>query len=232
MVFITRQDIWNAVQKRTDFQNTLSLMTQKVALCLARYGNSNNNCGWSCSNNSLPWPAPLALSDYADITRYNDQSNLYAGRVPYDVSTSKGSHNPLSNLMTTANCPAGWASVDPWWNNWKDHLFYALAQEFRPTSSGGQSCGWSSQCLSKNGSGHYAAVVMFANSRLAGQVRASDTTGVNSVPRGTISNYLESNNASNFTGASGNENYKTGTASSTFNDVLCSIDDNLNVTCP
>jgi hypothetical protein len=69
---------------------------------------------------------------------------------------------------------------------------------------------------------------MFANSRLAGQVRASDTTGVNSAPRATISNYLENNNASNFAGANGNENYKTGVG---INDVLCFIDDNL-VTCP
>jgi type II secretory pathway pseudopilin PulG len=245
MMFITRQDIWNAVQKRTDFQprnptnpalpnfnNPLIKLTQQVANCLVFYASQNDNCGGYCNNNSLPWPAPLVLSDYSANTQYNDQSNLYAGRVPYNVGTSSGFHNPLSTLMTTAVCPGGpggWPSVDPWWNNWKDQLFYALSGEFAPQSGDTPPCG---TCLKINGSGHYAAVVMFANSRLAGQVRASDTTGVNSAPRGTIGNYLESNNASNFTGANGNENYITAPVSSTFNDVLCTIDQNLLINCP
>lgn len=236
MVFITRQDIWNAVQKRTDFQsisptiNPLRKLTYQVALCLANYGNSN----YYNNNYSLPWAAQLSLSDYSVNTNYNDTAYLYAGRVPYLVGTSKSTtYNAYSNLMTTASCPAGWANVDPWWNNWKDHLFYALAQSFKPTSSGNQSCSWwYSQCLSINYSGHYAAVVMFANSGLTGQVRASDTTGTNSLPRSTISNYLEGRNASNFPGANGNENYQISPTSSTFNDVLCYIDGNLQVTCP
>ncbi|NNM68373.1 MAG: hypothetical protein HKM00_00090 [Gallionella sp.] len=225
MVFITRQDIWSAIQKRTDFQSTLKMLGQQVALCLANYGNTSPG-----SNNSLPWPAPLVLSDYSDNTKYDDSAYLYAGRVPYNVATSNTkTSNSFSNLMTTANCPAGWASVDPWWNNWKDQLFYAVSQEFRPSNDTNQSCG---TCLEVNGSGQYAAVVMFASSRLAGQVRASDTTGTNSIPRGTVGNYLEDNNASNFASANGNENYKTAPASSTFNDVLCVIDENLSVTCP
>ncbi|NNM80533.1 MAG: hypothetical protein HKM01_08790 [Gallionella sp.] len=229
MVFITRQDIWNAIQKRTDFQltspnNPLIQMTTQVALCLANYGKHNS----PNDNNSLPWPAPLSLSDYADNTKYDDSAFLYAGRVPYSVTTSKAiTSNSFSNLMTTATCPAGWAGIDPWWNNWKDHLFYAISQAYKPTNYTNQDCG---TCLQINGSGQYAAVVMFASSRLVGQVRASDTTGANSIPRGTISNYLEGNNTSNFSGANGNENYQTGSASSTFNDVSYCIDQNLNVT--
>ena len=226
MVFITRQDIWNAIQKRTDFQSTLQILTQQVALCLANYGNTSPG-----NNNSLPWPAPLLLSDYSDNTKYDDTASLYAGRVPYNVATSNTkTSNPFSNLMTTANCPAGWASVDPWWNNWKDQLFYAVGQEFKPNNDTNQSCG---TCLKINGSGQYAAVVMFANNRLTGQARASDTTGPNSTPRGTISNYLEGSNAGNFPTANGNENYQTGPASSTFNDVLYCIKNDLSVIqCP
>jgi hypothetical protein len=247
MVFITKQDIWNAVQKRSDFQTTLKLLTHDIAACLKYYAFKNDPCGWSCSNDSLPWPAPLTLSDYADSTKYDDTSTLYAGRVPYNVTTSAGGHSQLTalqatTLMSTASCSsAGWTtSDDAWWNNWKDHFFYALSYDFKPSSGGGENCGYS-PCLTVGIPGHnytVAAVVMFANSLVAGQVRASDTTGATSAPRGTVSNYLEDvstgiGNASSYAGATGNEKYYGGTLpSSTFNDVLCYLDTSLTVHCP
>ncbi len=235
MVFITRQDIWNAIQKRTDFQSTnvninpLRQMTYQVALCLANYG--NNNGPWWWHNYSLPWPAPLSLgtnllTDYYSNTNYDDHSNLYAGRVPYNVNTSQATtSNAYSNLMTTSTCGSGWtSSVNVWWNNWKDQLFYALSQEFKPTNSTYQNCGFNN-CLKINGYGQYAAVVMFAGPRLSAlnQTRAD---------KSVVTAYLEGNNAGSFPGANGNENYQTASASSTFNDVLCYIDENLNVNCP
>jgi hypothetical protein len=228
MVFITRQDIWNAVQKRTDFQNTLKQLTDKVADCLVTYAKNNTTC-WSCgSNYSLPWPAPLMLADYTANSQYDDQANLYAGRVPYNVATSAGTHNTLTALMNAASCGGGWTTtVDVWWNNWKNQLFYGLAGGYQPSGGGGQGCGFSHPCLQINGSNHvYPAVVMFANNRLAGQARVSASD------RSNPGNYLESNNASNFTNATGNENYIAAPVSSTFNDVLCYIDQSLNVTCP
>ncbi len=236
MLFITRQDIWNAVQKRSDFVSTLNLLTQRVAECLANYGryNSAGGGGWGGggggwgggggSNDSLPWAAPLALGDYSSNTQYQDQSNLYAGRVPYSVSTSKATTgNVFGNLMTSANCPAGWASIDSWWNNWKDHLFYAIGQSFKPSSNTNQSCG---TCLRINGAGQYAAVVMFAGQRLP----ALNQTRVN---KSIVTDYLEGNNASNFTGANGQENYVAAPVSSTFNDVLYCISPTFSITpCP
>lgn len=124
--------------------------------------------------------------------------------------------------MTTANCPSGWAGVDIWWNNWKDHLYYALGQEFKPSSNLYQSCGWPNVCISIASSNKYAAIVMFAGPRLSA---LNQTRAVKS----DITQYLEGVNAGNFTGASGNEIYQTGSASSTFNDVLYCIDANLNV---
>ncbi len=158
MVFITRQDIWNAVQKRSDFQSTnpninpLIQMTKQVALCLANYG--NNNYPWD--NYSLPRPAPISLgtnllTDYYPNNNYNDSTNtnFYAGRVPYVVNNSKAaSSNNISSpyyLLQSdgANCPnpANWAAIYPWWNNWKDHLFYAIGSAFKPTGNTHQSCG-------------------------------------------------------------------------------------------
>lgn len=224
MIFITRQDLWNAIQKRTDFQNSLNLMTQRVAECLANYGNYNN----VSSNTSLPWPAPLVLSDYSNAAQYQDLSGLYAGRVPYGVSASRtASGNIYSTLMSNAYCPAGWASasINPWWKNWKDHLFYAVGKEFRPSFNTGQDCHWSKPCLSINGSGNYAAVVMLAGPRLSSQDRTV---------KSAVNQYLEGSNASNYPDTtSGNKDYTTAPASSTFNDVLYCIKEDLSVIpCP
>lgn len=224
MIFITRQDLWNAIQKRTDFQNSLNLMTQRVAECLANYGNYNN----VSSNNSLPWPAPLVLSDYSNTAQYQDLSGLYAGRVPYGVFASRtASGNIYSTLMSNAYCPAGWASasINPWWKNWKDHLFYAVGKEFRPSFNTGQDCHWFNPCLSINGSGNYAAVVMLAGPRLSSQDRTV---------KSAVNQYLEGSNASNYPDTtSGNKDYTTAPASSTFNDVLYCIKEDLSVIpCP
>jgi type II secretory pathway pseudopilin PulG len=243
MLFITKQDIWNAVQKRTDFQNTLKLMTQRVAECLANYGKHNSNI----NNKSLPWPAPLslgtnALTDYYPNTNYDDTALLYAGRVPYNVATSKGTtgntiltpyyllEGPLSTGGAGVNnCPsADWfTKYYPWWSNWKEHLFYAIGQTFRPTLNTNQSCG-GFNCLSINGSGQYAGVVIFAEQILSNQTRAD---------KSVIAGYLEGNNASNVAGipfpATGAENYQTAPVSSTFNDVLYCINADLTVIpCP
>jgi len=224
MVFITRQDIWNAIQKRTDFQprnptnpslpnfnNPLVNLTQQVALCLANYGNNNR----PNDNYSLPWAAQLSLSDYSVDTNYNDTYGLLAGRVPYLVGTARSTTgNTLGNLMTTGSCGASWASVDPWWNNWKDHLFYAVSQTYRPTGYTDQYCG---TCVHVNSSGNYAGVVMFAGPRLSTQTRAN---------KSVITDYLESSNSTNVSAGSGSGNYTSSPASSTFNDTVCVINPN------
>jgi type II secretory pathway pseudopilin PulG len=269
-VYITRADIWNAVQKRTDFDptnpnNPLKLLTRQVARCISGYGHYNlgwpTGSGWSAGSSSkaLPWPAPLKLgtnqlSDYAVNANYTDSVSpiytgnplyagppLYAGRVPYNVATSKSaSNNSLgSDLMTsTGSCrligPSGanaepWTSntLDPWWNNWKDHLFYALSNDYRPRVSTNQDCS-GYPCLQINSSfTQYAAVVLLAGPRLSGQARTD---------KSVVTDYLESANGTNFAAtsppANGGENYITGASSPTFNDTMCYINMSLGVTCP
>ena len=239
MLFITRQDIWNAIKKRNDFQpmnpnNPLLLLTKRVAECLANYGNKNSNS----NNHSLPWPAPLVLGDYAVNSNYNDApyatSGSYSGRVPYIVNNSKATTNNsilypsylLQGNGTNCPVPANWAAIYPWYDNWKDHLFYALSKEFEPQNGSTSSCG---NCVRVN-SNKYAAVVMFANNRIGTQVRTSDTT---STDRGNISNYLEGNNATNYPDTNGQGSYQSQAATNYFNDVLYCIKDDLSVIqCP
>lgn len=241
MLFITRQDLWNAILKRSDFTQKLKGMTKAVAECLADYGDNND----LSSNHSLPWPAPLVLvSDYAIPDNYNDESGLFSGRIPHRVYDSKiASNNNMSGtrLMYPGNglnCPHYDASPSnelerlyPWWNNWKDHLFYALSDEYRPRPADTGSCFYGDDCVRVHGSGYYAAIVMFAGSALSGQNRASTTT-TNS-ERGILSNYLEGHNNSSHPNYGGDNEYQTGTASPTFNDILYCIKTNLDVIeCP
>ena len=230
MVFITRQDIWNAMQRRKHFLDTLDNMTQQAALCIAGFGFKNS----LASNHSLPWPAPLYLTDYTDNARYNDHENLYAGRIPYKVNTSQ---SPTHNLIGSpyyllqadgANCPTPtqWAAVYPWWDNWKDHLFYAISQRFHPDSSATPTCD-SAHCLSVNpgNPGNNAAIVIFANKKLSGKSRTD---------KSVVADYLEGRNATNMTGyANGNENYQAETPttppSTTFNDIVYCIKYDLTV---
>jgi hypothetical protein len=231
IVFITKQDIWNAMQKRSDFLNTLNYMTQQVAICIAGYGSHNNTSG----NKSLPWPAQLSLTDYSVNTNYNDYDELSVGRVPYKVNTSRvqtgnSIASPYYLLQADgANCPvpAIWAGIYPWWNNWKDQLFYAVSKEYQPDNSPTGTCD-SGHCLSVNGLGMYAAVVIFSNTALSTQNRASDVTDSQ---RGNAANYLEGSNAYNIASShsNGNEDYQLSVTSSTFNDIVYCIKQDLSV---
>jgi type II secretory pathway pseudopilin PulG len=226
IIFITRQDVWNAIQKRTDLTHTLRLLSQRLAECLADYGRNNTS-----GNFSLPWPAPTALNDYALNSHYGDQASLFMGRIPYDVSTSNSkAHNNMNGaiLMTAANglaCPAYAASpvtelhrLYPWWDNWKDQLFYVLSAAYRPQSSATTPC--SGNCVTVNGQ-PYAAAILFSGPGLAalGQTR---------VDRSTVSHFLEASPAGSIA-ANGSEAYQSATAGLSFNDFLFCIDQSLAV---
>lgn len=215
MVFITRQDIWNAIQKRSDFMTTLTGMTRQVASCIAWYGSNNPNN----DNYSLPWPAPLSLSDYTSDNNYNDSGGIYAGRIPYDLYTSNNTtHNSmysdylLPSTVQSGTCP-GWSpSYYAWWTNWKDHLFYAISKEYGPIpyNNDTNNCG---TCVQVSGQ-KYAAVVMFAGQALTGQSRSN---------KSQLSAYLEGLNYSSYPNSGGNSSYQGGVTTSTFDDILFCI---------
>lgn len=235
MIFITKQDIWNAMQKRESvLLAKLNDMTRETAKCIASFGRNNQISGTpNILNKSLSWPAPLSLTDYTDNTLYNDHDDLFFGRVPYKVNTSQvPTHNSIGSpyyLLQAdgANCPvpADWAAIYPWWNNWKDHLFYAVSQRFKPDGSATIPCD-STHCLSVNSTaGLYhnnAAVVIFAGKKLAGPTRAD---------KSVVADYLEGRNATNIANPhpSGKEDYQLDATSATFNDIVYCIKENLDV---
>lgn len=227
IIFITRDDIFNARNMRAK----LDTLTRKAAECIADYGRRNSG---GSGNKQLPWSGRLLspTTDYWTDSNYDDEDGRMAGRLPYRVNTSDSDtgnqiSSPYYQLTSDgSSCPnvPDWPSYYPWWTNWKDHLFYALGYSFRPSSSS-TSCG---TCLRVNGSGSYAAVVMFAGKALAGQARTTTSNRLD------LSNYLEGRNYTYTTGSnpnsSGDSNYQSGTETGSFNDVLYCIRPDLTVT--
>jgi len=240
LVYITRADIWNAIKKRSDFNNYLRALTRRAAECTAMYGAQNN---LSPTDKRLPWAANVSLSGtsiptYAVNASYNDSSGVTSGRLSFKVNTSANSSNTDNNIntsisdygtnsayiFTNSSYCSYTADQKVWYENWKDQLFYAVAGSFDP---GGN---WWSQpcptCLRVNGGGNYAAVVIFAGEKLSGQNRNSATD------KGTISNYLDGSiSPASITANTGGGNYQAAATSSSFNDIVYAIDNSLAVKC-
>ena len=92
-MYITRADIWNAIKKRSDFNNYLRAMTRLAAECTATYGQNNRNGSWDMR---LPWATNVSLSGtsvstYAVDAKYDDGSSAMAGRLAYRVNDSASS---------------------------------------------------------------------------------------------------------------------------------------------
>ena len=242
LVYITRADIWNAIKKRSDFNNYLRAMTRLAAECTAMYGTQNSSW-W---DQRLPWASNPSLSGtsvpiYAVNASYDDTNSGMSGRLSFRVETSRSATaNSLFSttdygtssryLFTPFPSYCGYsADQKVWYDNWKDQLFYALSNEYKPSAGSFTSCG---TCLKINGSGNYAAVVIFAGEKLtdaAGQVTQPRSLATD---KGSIGNYLEGRNSSNHPNSAGNGNYQAAAASSTFNDIVYGINaSNLAVMC-
>lgn len=223
LIVITPNDIFAAIKKRADFQAALAGLTRRMAQCIAAYGTGN---AAGPDDKRLPWAAPVGLADYSANTSFEDNTGNLSGRLPFRLKHSKSA---TGNIMTTTNlsssCPVPWSVADDeWYKNWKDQLFYALAGGFSPVATTPGAC---PACLNANSSGAYAAIVMFAGGRLAGQSRSSPAD------KAQIANYLEDRNNSNHPNIGGDADYRSGPASAGFNDVLYCIDTGLRVApCP
>lgn len=241
--YITRADIWNAIKRRSDFNNSLRALTRRAAECTAMYATKNRNA-WNqidTSDKRLPWAADVSMSSldrYAVDRRYRDVTGNRSGRLSYLVRTSDAdTNNLLANntdlkytdiLLLTPDSYCAYAAEEKiWYDNWKDHLFYAVAEGYMPSAPQPTAACTGSSCLQisdgVNSFTYYAAVVIFAGETLSGQHRNTLSD------KGRISNYLEASNTSS--NNSGNNVYRVGNASSAFNDFLYAIDANLTVKC-
>jgi hypothetical protein len=191
-------------------------------MCLSDYAATN-------TLDRLPWPAPTSLADYRDSTNYSDNADAtpgYAGRYPFIVDDSNADipgGNTSSELFTEAGCNAlvttSGATVDlqtanaeyrMLWENWKDHFFYVVSQDYAPGATAA-SCG--ANCITVNA--QRAAMVVYAGSRQAGQVR-NGPVGGDTDTKFDMANYMENGNETVFPDITGNGVYSTAST----NDIM------------
>jgi hypothetical protein len=128
-----------------------------------------------------------------------------------------------------ATCPIWNPELASLWAHWKDHLFYAVSAAHRPETSREEPpvCS-AADCFFADGAGPYAAVVIFAGRRLAGQSR--DAPPLDSDQKRLLGNYLEGRNKNTHAAAEGSGHYVSGDpgaspeAESANNDVLYCIE--------
>lgn len=173
-------------------------------------------CGTGGANDfRLPWPALVDLGDYRDSAEYIEDSSSHMGRFPMDVNaTLAATGNPGSTYLLESD----YSVVDPsytscrdlntnalgtynsverrFWQNWKDHFFYAVAADYDASNTSTPTVLPCTNCLSTNGTGSYAGIVFFASERHGGQVRTTDNMNPpDAETKNMLGNYLEANNA-------------------------------------
>lgn len=337
IVYITPQEVWEAVRKRGEFYKNMKCLTQIAAHCVANYVTSHPN--FVGGDRRLPWAAPLALADYRNDNKYDDETNLLAGRLPNRLDSSNSAiakttpthllvkvaagesrcnfNSIASNQLTECSsllkkitncdpnstdrkkiiwCDAAKAAPPPppepfedfeysyfyleafnkkcnqptnttssteeddtitftegtslteaektqcdtikqinssnravkifpiLWQNWKDHLFYAVADAYQPSASAIPVACDNTRCLQFDGK-YCAAIIMFAGPALSqlNQTRLSPPT--DSDDKANPVNYLEGNNAASIISANGSGTYtKQQKSDSVFNDILYCIE--------
>lgn len=228
LLTISRLELADAVYRRPDHLATMENLTRGVASCIAAYGLSNPG---GATDRRLPWPAQVPMTDYALAASYDDVDvGVFSGRLA-DIVDDSNTATGNAILRVLSDCdPALAPDWDPsfmtLWQHWKDHLFYAVAESFQPAAPVPSSCG---ACLTVNGSGSFAAVVMFANRRLPALGQRRDAPPLDADTRDNISNYLEGANALSHPYSGGAADFDSGSLTATFNDVLYCVDPTMNV---
>lgn len=221
---ISRAEIEDRITARNNFLTGMRALGTAAASCVARYA-ANNPGG--ANDKRMPWPASVDLGDYRADVAYQDVDNgMHSGRLPDIVDDSNlATGNAIARVLSDCNpaeVPEWTAAVQSRWQHWKDHFFYAVADSHVPTAAVPTNC---SNCLTVNGAGQYAAILMFAGTRLDGQVRNAPPMDADT--KRDSANYLESNNAANVPGPGTLVDFASQPASATFNDLLFCIDENL-----
>ena len=234
-ITITREELWSAITVRSDFNDKMRNLTEALALCLRNYAMINGF-------NRLPWPAPIALADYRIDLNYDDtNASGYNGRLPFIVTDSNTAITVGTNaeLFEQGACDvAGGLPVDlrlatdeyrRLWNNWKDHFFYVVSNEYAPAPTLKPVPGSCVDCVTVNTmTNQMAGIVIYAGSRLGTQVRTgpvSTTVPVDIDEKDSIINYIENTNESDFPDNAGNRAYVTGGG----NDIMFCIGTDLAV---
>jgi len=186
--------------------NLMPVLEQRVAgevlKCLAAYAEKLQNHG------RYPWPVVLSPGVAPDFT--NDTSGVRFGRIADTFSATRTDSGNSMDDSWSGDCDID--ATSGWWPNWKEHVFYAVADAYKPGISQ-PSCGGTGTCLSVNPPSvatDKQIAVFVAGRRLLSIPGAQPRS---SADKGTIGNYLEDEDATPL-----DDIFSKKTSSATFND--------------
>lgn len=217
LLAINSAEVFSNVDKRMQSKATLA----EIATCLIEYAQNNN----AVNDKRLPWPAPLVLADYSNQNNFVDDATLYTGRIAYQIASSTAKapiHNWNTGAPSKKNKMEYCSNWPAWWNSWKNYVFYAVSKDFAPNTTllAPQIC--SGNCVTVDGIGPFAALLIFSGKKLALQTRLSNVDMANP------GNFLEDKNAIEITNNSGVGDYAKIT-NPTQNDVIICVRQNLTI---
>lgn len=179
IIAITQDQIMSAVQQR---------IAREAMGCLRLYATANRG--------RYPWPAPVCRqANLSDANAWSDHDSVSFGRIP-DTNFNTTNGYSMADSWGAGECNIGFS----WWDAWKMHVFYAVADAYKPNATGnGGPCTTSSSCLQVQdnsgniiASGKQVAVIVAGrplNTTTPVQVRGGNNDGY-------ASNYLEISNKS------------------------------------
>ena len=194
LLTISQDQFFGTVEKR---------VMQQVSACLLRYAkiSSNKTFPWAHQLNPTVDPGNKSLT-------YQDDLGIRIGRIPDSLVSSGfswgGADCPLSSLCpVSGSCPPN----KNWLKDWRELVFYAVSTEYAPGGTGSPNPG----TLSVNGASNVKAVIFLARPPLASQTRSG------AADKNASSNYLEGNNAANYS-APGPGPFESKPATASYND--------------
>lgn len=182
LITITPGDLMPVLEKR---------VASEVRMCLTEYAAKWSNQG------RYPWAAPL---NPLTPPNYSDASGARFGRIPdTPFVNTKVDSGTIMDDSWTGNCNIN--STSGWWLNWKEMVFYAVANAYKPVdlsipSVPAPGCGVTGTCLTVNppsATANKQVAVLVAGRRLPGV--AGGQPRISNADKGNIPNYLENQNA-------------------------------------
>jgi hypothetical protein len=183
-------------------------VAREVSICLRDYSADMTSGG----KGRYPWA--VHMSTISTFGAYDDrQTGVRFGRVPDPPfsQSSIDSGGAMGTTWTGTNCRIG--PSFGWWTHWKEHVFYAVADAYKPDPVGAPGCGTTGTCLQvmpETAAGR-RYVVMVSGRRMTPAVCAQPRSTI--TERTTIPNHLEGENVDG-------DVFVTQRSSATFNDVV------------
>lgn len=210
MIIITPRDTRHVYERMNRW------VSEKVGRCLQSYASDALNGG------RYPWPAVL---DGSTLPDFDDDVGQRFGRIPdtLDDTASTGMSaawplDPSPDIpLTTAPSPEcfngllgspGEAWYWWWWDDWREMVFYAVDDEYRPGASAMAPPTLSLDSVPLD----VATIVSGRKLNALLQVRS------NAADKGDVSNYLEDANL-----PTSDEAFVNTDTTDTFNDLVCAI---------